>query len=98
MKDQSQHDPVIDAADVLFLLTEEKRFRDATKDGNDEMAEFQNLNHENGSDRQFRLIPWLCLCHRILEEEALRSHKEAHEWEDREGIDGRNSALRKKKN
>ena len=51
MKDCSQHDPEMDASYMWFVLTEEKRSRNATKDGKDEMVKFQNLNNENESDR-----------------------------------------------
>ena len=41
MKDWLQHNAVMDAADTRFTLTEEKRFRDVTKGGNDEMVELK---------------------------------------------------------
>ena len=56
----------------------------------------KNLNHENESDRWHWSIPWLRLHHCVLEEDALRACKDAHEWADYEGIDGRNSVSRNK--
>ena len=68
-----------------------------TKDGNAGMLELEHLNNDNESDRWHGLIPWLRMCHYILEEDVLRTCKDAHKWEDREGIDGRNSVSRRKK-
>ena len=61
------------------------------------MAELQNLNHENESAMWHRLILLLRPHHCVLEEYFLRAYKDVHEWADREGVDGRNSASRKKK-
>ena len=53
---------MIDEADMQFMLSEEKCFRDSTKDGNTELEELENLNNENESDRWCVLIPWSRLC------------------------------------
>ena len=49
------------------------------------------MNNENESDRWHGLIPWLRLCHCVLEEDVMRAQKDDHEWAGCEGIDGRNS-------
>ena len=78
MKDWLQQNPVIDAADVQFLLTEEKLFRVVTKEGNDELAELERTNAENESDAWHGLIPWLQPHHCVLEKDVLTTHKDAH--------------------
>ena len=54
MKDQLRQNTAFEAADAQFLSTEGIFFRDTTKEGNDEMADLENLNHENESDRWHR--------------------------------------------
>ena len=42
MKCCLQHQPVMDESDMQFMLSEEKLFRNVTKDGNAEMEELEN--------------------------------------------------------
>ena len=75
--------------DVRFLPREEALFCDATKQSNDESKSTQELKSKNEAHSWHGIEPRL----RLLE--ACMS---AHEWEDREVTDGRNSATRRKKN
>ena len=68
----------MDEADMQFMLSEEKHFCDATKDGNTELVELEILNNENESVRWHGLIPWLRLHHCVLEEDTLRACKDDH--------------------
>ena len=71
MKEWLQQHLVIDEADMLFIVSEEKCFRDMTKDGNAEVMELENLNNDNESDGWHRLMSWSRLCHCVLEEDVL---------------------------
>ena len=77
-----------------FLLTEAKSIYDAAKEVNGQMEKLQILNAENESDRWS--IPWLRMCHCVLEEYALISCKDAHKHAHSKGIDSRHSVAQKK--
>ena len=61
---------------MQFLLSEEKNFRNVIKEGNDALAELENMNAENELDRLHGVISWLCLCHFILKEDCLIACKD----------------------
>ena len=79
---------------MKFILSEEKSVRNATKQGNKELAELEKVNNENESDRWHGVVPWLRLHHCVLEEDVLTSCKDVHKWTYREGIDSMNSTSR----
>ena len=71
-------------------------FKNITKNFNEETEKQSEILKENNLDRWFGVKPHLRMCHTMLRNDVLAAYKEICRWEDREGIDGRNSSSRKK--
>lgn len=92
------NNPIMEQADIRFLLEEEKKFRNVLLASEDEK---NNQNPSLNQTAQPRtdwigLMPWLRLGHVLVHDSVYELYQDKDRWEGRAGTDGRNSDQRPK--
>ena len=81
---------------MQFLQEEELMFNDTTKDSNEEILQVNEVLDNSKSDKWNGLKPCMRFFHFMLEDDVVIACRSTNNWENREGIDGRNSFSRPK--